>query len=90
MLPIPEDISAEDQKSRLKLRMWEISVQNFCDRESQLKRNKHALLVLLMDGVSKIIRAKLKSKSEFTSLEIVGDVLWLKFNIILSIAAINH
>ena len=54
--------------------MWEISVQNFCDRESQLKRNKHALFALLMDGVSKIIRAKLKSKSEFTSLEIVGDI----------------
>ena len=74
MLPIPEDISAEDQKSRLKLRMWEISVQKFCDRESQLKRNKHALFALLMDGVSKIICTKLKSESEFTKSEIDEDV----------------
>ena len=53
------------------------NVQSFCDRESQLKRNKHALFALLMDGDSKIIRANLKNKSEFTKSEIDGDVLWL-------------
>ena len=62
VIPVPVDISAEDQKSRLKLRMWEISVQTYCDRESQLKWNKHALFALLKDGVSKIIRAKFKKQ----------------------------
>ena len=77
ILPTPKDISDEDQKSRLKLRMWEISVQTYCDRENQLKRNKHALFALIKDGVSKMIRSKLKSKYEFTKSEVNGDVLWL-------------
>ena len=86
MIPVPEDISVEDQKSRLKLRIREISLQTYCDKESQFKRNNHALFALLKDGVSKIIRAKLKSKSEFTML----GLLYSKFNIISSNAASNH
>ena len=44
---------------------------------SLFRKNKHTLLALIMDGVSKIVKSTLKSKSEFTKSEIAGDVAWL-------------
>ena len=47
------------------------------DRHAALEVNKGALYAVLMEGVSKIIKSKLKSKTGYSKADESNDSLWL-------------
>ena len=73
----PTDLSAADEKSRFKVRRWEAEVDRFMDREHALEENCKALFLVIMDGASKIVKARLKSKADFIESKSDGKVEWL-------------
>ena len=73
----PKDLTAAEEKSRFKVRQWESKVDRYMDRVNALDENCKALFSVFMDSVSKIVKAKLKSKPEFIEKEAEGKVEWL-------------
>ena len=47
------------------------------DRSAELEGNKGAIYALLMDGVLKIIKSKLKSKTRYLKADEANDYVWL-------------
>ena len=76
-LELPDELSESEKKSMLKVRLWELKVVKYSNREDLLMEGKKSLFALVMDGVSKIIRSKLLGMSEFKKSETDGDVVWL-------------
>ena len=73
----PEDISDEDEKSKWKMRLWENAVDRYGSRTNALSDNLSALYALIMDWVSKMIRAKVKSKKGYIAAAESNDAVWL-------------
>ena len=73
----PDDISDEDEESKWKLRLWMNAVDRYGSRTNALDDNLSALYALLMDWVSKMIRAKVKSKRGYINAEEDNDAVWL-------------
>ena len=65
----PDDITMDDSKSFLKMRRWQFLVDRYSLRLVALEENKTSLFALVMDAVSKITKAKLKSKIGFSDAE---------------------
>ena len=76
-LELPDELSESEKKSMLKVRLWELKVVKYSNREDLLREGKKSLFALVMDGVSKIIRSKLLGMSKFKKSETAGDVVWL-------------
>ena len=76
-LELPDELSESEKKSMLKVRLWELKVVKYSNREDLLREGKKSLFALVMDGVSKIIRSKLLDRSDFMESEVAGDVAWL-------------
>ena len=77
-LELPDELSESEKKSMLKVRLWELKVVKYSNRENLLREGKKSLFALVMDGVSKIIRSKLLGMSEFKrKSEAAGNVVWL-------------
>ena len=60
-----------------KVRLCIQEVDRYGDRRTSLEGGKGAMYALLMDGVSKIIKSKLKSKTWYTKADEVNDSVWL-------------
>ena len=73
----PDDISDKDEESKWKLRLWMNAVDRYGSRTNALADNLSALYALLMDWVSKMIRAKVKSKRGYISAAEDNNALWL-------------
>ena len=77
MLSPPADLTASEEKSRFKVRKWELQVDKHLTRLEYLEENCNALFSLVTDTVSKITKAKLKSKQGYVKAEQSGDAEWL-------------
>ena len=73
----PIDLTDDELKSKLKVRQWERKADLHTDRVVTLDNNKTALFALLYDNITKILRAKLKSKHGYAVAESTSDVVWL-------------
>ena len=73
----PEDITDEEEKSKLKQRMWILSVDAFVAKETALKSNVKALYALITDNISKITKSKIQSKAGYTKANKANDAIWL-------------
>ena len=65
----PADLSSDEAKSALKKRQWDRKADVYADRLINLENNKTALFALLYQNVTKIMRAKLKSKKGYHDAE---------------------
>ena len=54
----PEDITDEDEKSKLKQRLWILKVDAYVARDNALKGNVKALYALMTSNFSKMIKSK--------------------------------
>ena len=73
----PQDLSASEEKQKWKVRLWNQKVDRYGQQISMLEDNMGALFSLLDDSVSKIMRAKVKSKQGYTNAENKKDAVWL-------------
>jgi hypothetical protein len=73
----PQDLSASEEKQKWKVRLWNQKVDRYGQQISMLEDNMGALFSLLSDSVSKIMRAKVKSKQGYTNAEKRKDAVWL-------------
>ena len=73
----PQDLSVSEEKQKWKVRLWNQKVDRYGQQISMLDDNMGALFSLLDDSVSKIMRAKIKSKQGYTNAESKKDAVWL-------------
>ena len=77
VIPEPKDMTDEEEKVKWKKRLWDQEVDRYGTRCATLEENKGALYAVVMDGVSKIIKSKLKSKTGYSAADEANDSLWL-------------
>lgn len=73
----PDDITDEEEKSKLKQRMWILRVDAFVARDAALKNNVKALYALFTNNISKITKSKIQSKMGYVKANKVNDAIWL-------------
>ena len=56
-------MTVAEEAVKWNVRLWSQEVDRYGGRRTALEENKGALYAVLMDGVSKIIKSKLKSKT---------------------------
>ena len=62
-IPDPIYMTASKEALKWKVHIWSQEVDRYGDRHAALEGNKGVLYAVLMDGVSKIIKLKLKIKT---------------------------
>ena len=67
----------EEEKVKWKKRLWDQEVDRYGTRCAALEENKEALYAVVMEGVSKITKSKLKSKNGYSAADEANDSLWL-------------
>ena len=73
----PTDLSEEDVKVAWKTCIWNHCVDRYALQMDTLTLNLGALYTLLMGQVSKIVRAKVKSKKGYTLADESNNAIWL-------------
>ena len=73
----PLDLSIEDEKSKLRVHLWNAKVDRYAAHQMALEENKIALYALISDALSKIMKGRLRGKEGFQSADEDADVLWL-------------
>ena len=76
-LDAPDDITAEEEKSKLKERMWFLKVDAYVARETTLTNNVKALYALFTNNVSKITKSKIQSRIGYVKANKANDAIWL-------------
>ena len=79
-LPIfkePEDLEANDEKKKWKVRLWNQKVDRYGQQVATLDDNLGALFSLIDDSISKIMRAKVKSKQGYAAADENKNTIWL-------------
>ena len=76
-IPEPDDLTSEESKKEWKIRVWNQKVDRYALRIDTLEENMGAMFALIKDGTSKIMKAKLRSKSGYEKAVKEKDVLWL-------------
>ena len=77
----PKDLTETEAKSQVKTRLWNMRVDRHFMRGETLDMNVGALYALLMENVSKMVRAKIKSKKGYSAAETDTDAIWLLANL---------
>jgi len=77
VIPEPKDMTEDEEKVKWRKRLWDQEVDRYGTRCAALEENKGALYAVVMDGVSKIIKLKLKSKTGYSSADKTSCSLWL-------------
>ena len=76
-IPDPTEMTVDEEAVKRKVRLCSKKVDRYGDRRTDLEENKGALYEVLMDGVSKITKLKLKSKTGYTKEDEVNDSVWI-------------
>ena len=76
-LKAPEDITDEEEKSKLKYRMWLLKVDAFIAREAALTNNVKALYALLANNITKMTKSKIQSKVGYIKASKDNDAVWM-------------
>ena len=73
----PVDLTDDEEKSKLKVRLWNAKVDHYASRTMALEENKKALYSLIFDAVSKIMKSRLRGKVGYQAAEDASNVMWL-------------
>ena len=77
----PSDMTSEEEKIKWKVRLWNQEVDKYGERINMLNENKNALYALMTEGVSKIIKSKLRGKLGYVEADENNNVIWLIGNL---------
>ena len=65
-IPEPTEMTVAEEAVKWNVRLWSQEVDRYGGRRAALEENKGALYAVLMDGVSNIVKSKLKSKTKYS------------------------
>ena len=73
----PKDLTATEETTKWKVRLWNQKVDRYGLQNSTLEDNMGALHSLMHDGLSKIMKAKVRAKTGYNKAQEEKDALWL-------------
>ena len=76
-IPEPTNMPLAEEAVKWKVVLWIQEVDRYGDSPADLEGKKGALYAVLMVGVSKIIKSKLKGKTGYTKADEVNYSVWL-------------
>ena len=76
-IPEPTYMTVAEEAVKWNVRLWNQEEKRYGDRRASLEENKGVLYAVVMDGVLKIIKSKLKSNTGYTKADEVNDFVWL-------------
>ena len=74
-IPEPTEMTVAKEAVNCKVRLCIQEVDRYGDRRASLEGERGAMYALLMDGVSNIVKSKLKSKTKYSKADEVKDSL---------------
>ena len=76
-LALPAELDAEDAKSALRTKMWNLEVEAYSFRHLQLAENKPIVFTMVWDQCSKSMRIQVKGTDGYDSAKDACDCIWL-------------
>ena len=73
----PADLTTEEMASPTKVKMWEIKVKRYMDREETLHENLNKLYAVVIGQCTNALRSTLKGDTEYVEKSNKFDTLWL-------------
>ena len=78
---MPTDLSDKDEKIKWKVGLWNQTVDRYAPQKASLENNMNALFSILFNNISKIMKAKIRSKPDFIKAEQSKDSIWFLKNL---------
>ena len=73
----PEDLTTNERTTQWKVRLWNQKVDRYGLKVATFEDNMGALYSLINDGLSKIMKAKVRGKQGFNKAQEEKDALWM-------------
>ena len=74
---IPKDLTTIEEGSKIKMKMWEIRVKKYMDREEVLTENTKKLYGIVIGQCTPPLRSTIKHDEEYGIKSLYFDTLWL-------------
>ena len=73
----PTDLDDEDQSSATKVKIWELKVKKYLDREEKLEKNTNKIYALTIGQCTPVLHSMLKGDPDYDTKSCTFDALWL-------------
>jgi len=77
VLAEPIELSTEDEKSKLKVKIWDMEVEQYVLQLAQLKENTVILHTIIWEQCTKSLKIKLKGTDGYEAAKLANDCIWL-------------
>ena len=77
---MPKDLTSTEEGSKIKMKMWEIRVKKYMDREEFLTENANNLYGIVIGQCTPPLRSTIKHDTEYGIKSSDFDTLWLQFS----------
>ena len=77
VLAEPQELSTADEASKLKVKLWNMEVEEYVLQKGQLEENKVILHTIIWEQCTKSLRIKLKGTDGYEAAKEDSDSLWL-------------
>ena len=81
VLAEPQELSDADEDSKLKVKIWNMEVEQYVLQLAQLKENKVILHTIIWEQCTKSLRIKLKGTDGYEAAKDANDCIWLLITI---------
>ena len=78
---MPSDLSDVDEKKTLKVKMWELRIKRYLDREETLEQNILKLYAITLGQCTPALQSTLKGEADYEAKSKGFDILWLMTNL---------
>ena len=76
-IPEPINLTAEEESSKFKVKVWNPELEEYMTHKAQMKENKVILHTIVWDQCSKSMRVKVKGTDAYEAAKFTNDCLWL-------------
>lgn len=73
----PKDLTETKLASPVKVKMWELRIKQYLNRERKLRGNIHKLYPIILGQCTQVLMSTLKGDPEYEAKSEIFDVLWL-------------
>ena len=77
VLTEPTELSTADEGSKLKVKIWDMEVEQYVLQLGQLKENTVILHTIIWEQCTKSLKIKLKGTDGYEAAKIANDCIWL-------------
>ena len=74
---MPKELTKTEEESKIKMKMWEMRVKKYIDREEVLTENANKLCGIVIGQCTPPLRSKIKGDAEYGKKSSDFDTFWL-------------